>query len=164
MPSTELNPQEKNNIVIKAWSPIQPARLHPGLRLTSEGRTCVRLGSPLPRLLPLWLFPSCQWCRSGCDLDLLLSRALHTPPLVPSALHAAFIRTSFVRIVGTIPVVLCEMRVARKVLVAESKKKEKEANLWRNGSQSIAVLSGSSQKRNVTKLKEESGVSSMMNS
>lgn len=81
-----------------------------------RGAHCVRLGSPLPGLLPLWLFPSCQWCRSGCDLDLLLSRALHTPPLVPSASHAAFIRTSFVRAVGMIPVVLCETREAQEGL------------------------------------------------
>ena len=48
--------------------------------------------------------------------------------------------------------------------MTESKKKEKEVNLWRNGSQSTDVLSGSSQEGNVTEFKEERSPASRMNS
>ena len=68
------------------------------------------------------------------------------------------------RMVGTIPVVLCEMMVPRESLGTESKKKEKEVNLWRNGSQSTDVLSGSAQEGNVTEFKEEKNPVSRMNS
>ena len=48
--------------------------------------------------------------------------------------------------------------------MTESKKKEKEVNLWRNGSQSTDVLSGSSQEGNVTEFKEERSPAFRMNS
>ena len=111
MPSAELNSRDRHNIVIKAWRPIQFTCLQPEFWLTSEKLVCVSSGRDPPCSDFFQAADGPGEVVSWSSSSVLLSWVLHMIHLVPSALHAAIIRTSFVRTVGTIPVVLCEMMI-----------------------------------------------------
>ena len=123
----------------------------------------LRQGPPLLRF-----FSSCWWSWRGCELEFQLSS------LVLSSAHDSFGPQCFACSYHSDQ--LCEDGgdnpggpmwdddTLGKVLVTESKKKEKKVNLLRNGSQSTNVLSGSAQEGNVIEFKEEKGPAPRTNS